>query len=119
MRKNPIALVTGGAKRIGKQICIDLAKNSYDIIIHYNKSKVSASELRKEIIELGVRCEIIKCDFNNKKEVDKFYPKATKLLGKISCLINNASVFENDKIHNFTSKSWNKHLDTNLYPPIK
>ena len=90
MRKNPIALVTGGAKRIGKQICIDLAKNSYDIIIHYNKSKVSASELRKEIIELGVRCEIIKCDFNNKKEVDKFYPKATKLLGKISCLINNA-----------------------------
>ena len=84
MRKNPIALVTGGAKRIGKQICIDLAKNSYDIIIHYNKSKISASELRKEIIELGVRCEIIKCDFNNRKEVDKFYPKAAKLLGKIS-----------------------------------
>ena len=119
MKKNSIALVTGGSKRIGKQICIDLAKNNYDIIIHYNKSRALANKLKKEIIELGVRCETIKCDFNNRKEVDKFYPKASKLLGKISCLINNASVFENDRIHNFTSKSWNKHLDTNLYAPIK
>ena len=119
MKKNPIALVTGGSKRIGKQICIDLAKNNYDIIIHYNKSKIPANDLKKEIIELGVRCEVIKCDFNKRQEVDKFYTNASKLLGKISCLINNASVFENDKIHNFTSKSWNKHLDTNLYAPIK
>ena len=75
MKKNPIALVTGGSKRIGKQICIDLAKNNYDIIIHYNKSKIPANNLKKEIIELGVRCEVIKCDFNKRQEVDKFYSK--------------------------------------------
>ena len=119
MKKNSIALVTGGSKRIGKQICIDLAKNGYDIIIHYNKSKVPANILKNEILSLGARCKTIKCDFNNRKQVDKFYSKASKLLGKISCLINNASVFENDKIYNFTEKSWDKHLDTNLYAPIK
>lgn len=119
MKKNPIALVTGGSKRIGKQICLDLAKNNYDIIIHYNKSKNQANNLKKEIIELGARCETIKCDFNKRSEVDKFFTKATKLLGKINCLVNNASVFENDKISNFTSKSWNKHLEANLYAPIK
>ena len=119
MKKNPIALVTGGSKRIGKQICVDLAKNGYDIIIHYNKSKTSANILKREIAALGVRCETIKCNFNDRRQVDKFYSKASKLLGKISCLINNASVFENDKIHNFTPKSWDKHLDANLYAPIK
>ena len=119
MKKNSIALVTGGSKRIGKQICVDLAKNGYDIIIHYNKSKTSANILKSEIAALGVRCEIIKCNFNDRSQVDKFYSKASKLLGKISCLINNASVFENDKILNFTPKSWDKHLDTNLYAPIK
>ena len=119
MKKNPIALVTGGSKRIGKQICVDLAKNGYDIIIHYNKSKTSANILKREIAALGVQCETIKCNFNDRSQVDKFYLKASKLLGKISCLINNASVFENDKILNFTPKSWDKHLDANLYAPIK
>ena len=87
MKKNPIALVTGGSKRIGKQICVDLAKNGYDIIIHYNKSKTSANILKREITALGVRCETIKCNFNDRSQVDKFYSKASKLLGKISCLL--------------------------------
>ena len=118
-KNTKIVLITGAGKRLGEATALKLHSLGMNIIIHYNKSKIPANILKREIVALGVRCETIKCNFNDRRKVDKFYSKASKLLGKISCLINNASVFENDKILNFTPKSWDKHLDTNLYAPIK
>ena len=62
------ALVTGGAKRIGKAICLDLACSGYDIALHYNQSKVQAQKTAREIRALGRKCETFMCDLSDKAE---------------------------------------------------
>ena len=119
MKKNKVVLVTGGSLRVGKQICIDLAKDGYDIIIHYLKSKKEAVSLKKEIKNFGVRCEIIQCDLSNDKQVGTLIRKAVKFYGSLYGLVNNASVFENDFASTFNKKQWDKHITTNLFAPLK
>lgn len=119
MTKNKVVMVTGGSLRIGKQICLDLADNGYDIIIHYRNSKKEAQSLKDTILSKGVRCETIRCDLSNYKQVNNLMAKAQKIFGSLYALINNASVFENDYASSFTKKQWEKHMSTNLYAPLK
>ena len=112
-------LVTGGSVRLGGNICLDLANEGYNIIIHYNKSKKDALKLKKRILNIGVSCEIIHCNFLNKKEVGQLIKKSVKIFGSLYALINNASLFENDRVVNFKEKQWEKHLAINLYAPLK
>ena len=60
---------------------------------------------------------MIKADLKNPKQTEKIIPSARKKLGTIDCLINNAALFEKDDIANFTTKSWNEHLNINLLAP--
>ena len=119
MKKQSNVLITGGSQRIGKQICEDLAKAGYNIIIHYNNSASEAKKLQKKIIKHNVKCKIIKCDLRKRKDLNGFLKKATKLLGPIHCLINNASIFKNDNAFSFNIELWNEHLSINLYAPLK
>ena len=119
MKNKKTVLVTGGSVRLGKKICIDLSLDGYNIIVHYNKSKKNALKLKKEILVNGGNCEIIKCDFSKKKEVGTLIKKSSKIFGPLYALINNASIFENDRIINFNEKQWEKHLTINLYSPLK
>ncbi len=118
INKNNI-LITGGSVRIGREICLAVAGNSNNVIIHYNKSLKQASNLKKSIEKLGSKCAIIKCDLSKKRNIESLIKKSGKFFGPINCLINNASVFENDNINNFTLSSWDKHMSVNLYSPIK
>ena len=119
MKNNKTVLVTGGSMRLGRQICLDLAASGYNIIVHYNQSKKQALILKQKIIDLGVKCEIVTCDFSNKKDVGNLIKKSIKLLGPLFALVNNASIFENDNAKNFINKKWEKHLTINLYAPLK
>ena len=119
MKNKKTILVTGGSVRLGRRICLDLASDGYNIIIHYNKSKKNAINLKKEILDNGNDCEIIKCDFNHKKQVGQLIRKSSKIFGSMYALVNNASIFENDKISNFNDKGWEKHMAINLYAPLK
>ncbi len=119
MKSNKTILITGGSKRIGKQICEDLALAGYNLIIHYNKSREDAKKLQKRIKELNVQCKIIKCDLRKRDTLESFFKKASTLIGPISCLINNASVFKNDKAVSFNIKQWDEHVAINLFAPLK
>ena len=118
IEKNNI-LITGGSVRIGREISLAVASNLNNIIIHYNRSSSQASKLKHYIEKLGSKCAIIKCDLSKKRNIQNLIKKSGKFFGPINCLINNASVFENDNINNFTLKSWDKHMNVNLYSPIK
>ena len=116
MEANKI-IITGGATRIGAAIAEKLSGPRKEIIIHFNKSKSKAENLKKKLSKKGTKVYLIKGDLSVEKDVNKIVKFAKSKLKYFDCLINNASLFENDKIENFTTESWGKHLRTNLRTP--
>ena len=116
MEANKI-IITGGATRIGAAIAEKLSGPRKEIIIHFNKSKLKAENLKKKLSKKGTKVYLIKGDLSVEKDVNKIVKFSKSKLKYFDCLINNASLFENDKIENFTTESWGKHLRTNLRTP--
>ena len=116
MTENKI-IITGGATRIGAAIAKSLADYETTITIHYNKSKTNALKLKKELESLGSEVYLLKADLNNFNQTQKLLQLAYKKMKGLNCLINNASLFENDNLQNFTEKSFTKHLNINLKAP--
>ena len=110
-------IITGGATRIGAAIAKSLADYETIITIHYNRSKGNALKLKKELEDLGSEVYLLKADLNNHKLTHALLKLAYKKMKGLNCLINNASLFENDSLYNFTDKSFTKHLNINLKAP--
>jgi NAD(P)-dependent dehydrogenase (short-subunit alcohol dehydrogenase family) len=114
----PVALVTGAAHRIGRAIATDLAQHGWDVAVHYGRSKAAAEKLVGEIKAAGGRAAALACDLAREEEVVKLIPRAVEALGPLTCLINNASAFEMDKVDTATRQSWDRHIETNLRAPL-
>ena len=113
------ALVTGGAKRIGREMAIYLAQRGYDVAIHYNKSKAEAEILTSEITAMGQRASALQADLLDENQVIGLVSKANNTLGgPLTILINNASIFEFDTVKTATRKSWDRHIESNLRAPF-
>ncbi len=110
-------IITGGATRIGAAIARKLSGLDKEIVIHFNKSKSKAEKLKKELEGEGTKVYLTKGDLGKENDVNKIVKHAKSKLKYFDCLINNASLFENDKIESFTADSWEKHLETNLRAP--
>jgi NAD(P)-dependent dehydrogenase (short-subunit alcohol dehydrogenase family) len=110
-------IITGGATRIGSAIAKSLVGFGTKIGIHYNKSNRSALKLKKELVELGGDAYLFKADLDNLKQTQSLIKKAYKTMKGLDCLINNASIFENDNLDNFSEKSFTKHININLKAP--
>ena len=110
-------LITGAATRVGKAIALHFAERGWNIALHYFQSSSRAKKLKKIIEQNWVKVALIKADLRNPQQTEKIIPLARKKLGTIDCLINNAALFEKDDIANFTTKSWNDHLNINLLAP--
>ena len=110
-------IITGGATRIGKTIALDLAGYDTQITIHYSRSALAARRLKEELETLGSTVYLIKADLNNLKKTQKVISYAYKKMKGLDCLINNASIFENDNLINFSEKSFLKHVNVNLKAP--
>lgn len=106
------ALITGSAKRIGKNIAIFLAKEGLDIVLHYNNSESEAIQLQKHIMSLGKRCVLYKNDFS-KDKLSKFFEQEIS----IELIINNASIFEMDSLCNFNQENLMNALKINFIAP--
>ena len=116
MEANKI-IITGAATRMGAAIAKKLSGPQVEIVIHYNKSKSSAEKLKKELIKNKTKVYLIKGDLSKENDLKKIVKFSKSKLKYFDCLINNASLFENDNLKNFTSKSWSQHLDVNLKAP--
>jgi len=116
MEANKI-IITGGATRIGAAIANKLSGPGVEIVIHYNKSKLNAEKLKKELSKNKTKVFLVKGDLSKETDVNKIVKFAKSKLKYFDCLINNASLFENDKLENFSTASWGRHLRTNLRTP--
>ena len=116
MEANKI-IITGGSTRIGAAIAKKLSGPNVEIVIHYNTSKLSAVKLKKKLSKNNTKIYLVKGDLSKETDVNKIVKFAKSKLKYFDCLINNASLFENDKLENFTTDSWGHHLRTNLRTP--
>ena len=116
MEANKI-IVTGAATRMGAAIAKKLSGPNVEIVIHYNKSKLNAEKLQKELKKNKTKVWLIKGDLSKESDLKKIIKFAKSKLKYFDCLINNASLFENDSLKSFTSKSWDNHLNVNLKAP--
>ncbi|MEM1045510.1 MAG: SDR family oxidoreductase [Pseudomonadota bacterium] len=113
-----VALVTGGAKRIGKAIVEQLADAGWSVCIHCNRSRADADALAEALNRQGARAAVVQADLSDIAAVRTIVPRTVDLLGPPALLVNNASLFEEDTVDTLTEASWDKHMTANLQAPI-
>ncbi len=117
MRKR--ALVTGAARRLGRAMALHLSRNGFDVAIHYSKSASAAQVLAAEIRRTGHFATAVQANLCDELQTQELIEHAAQALnGPLCCLINNASIFEDDRIDNATRHSWDRHLESNLRAPF-
>ena len=113
------ALITGGAIRIGKDICKKLHANGYNIICHYNKSENEAKDLKSELNQLRENsCEIFCLDLNDLEQVEELITKISNNFNSLDVLVNNASSFFKTDIENHDDSDWDDLINSNLRGPF-
>ncbi len=110
-------LITGAAKRIGKQLALSLARHGWAVGVHYATSKDEATAVVNEIVAAGGEAIAMQADLADAGAVERLVPDAATALGPLNALINNASLFERDTAHDLTRTSWDRHINTNLRAP--
>jgi NAD(P)-dependent dehydrogenase (short-subunit alcohol dehydrogenase family) len=111
------ALVTGGAKRIGRAIVLKLAEAGYQVAIHCNQSRDEADALAAEIIAAGGRAAVVVADLVDPAAVAGLVAQASNALGPVTLLVNNASTFFVDDVRAIDVPTWNRQFSVNLRAP--
>ena len=114
-----LALVTGAGTRLGQAMAICLAERGYDVAVHYASSADGAQETARRIAETGRRAIALQADLLDDAATEALFRAAVEGLGgPITCLVNNASIFEYDTITSATRESWDRHIGSNLRAPF-
>lgn len=112
------ALVTGGGRRIGRAIVLELARAGFDTAIHHRDGEADARGVADEVRALGRRAAVVRADLTDEAETRGLIGRAAAELGPLGVLVNNASVFEEDHVGALGRDSWDRHIETNLRAPI-
>ncbi|HYD31720.1 MAG TPA: SDR family oxidoreductase [Azospirillaceae bacterium] len=116
--KRRAALVTGAARRIGRAIAIDLAAHGWMVGVHYHRSRAEAEEVVGAIRRNGGTAVSLQANLMIEESANDLIPTAVQALGPLTCLVNNASLFERDEALSATRDSWDRHIETNLRAPF-
>jgi len=117
LAKCPV-LVTGGARRIGKAIVEDLAAHGFPVAIHCNRSVDEGQALADAIIARGGTACVVQADLTSEQDVRGLIAKAGQQLGPIRLLVNNASLFEDDRVGDLDMVLWDRHFAIHLKAPV-
>ncbi|OCP01374.1 MULTISPECIES: SDR family oxidoreductase [unclassified Ensifer] len=111
------ALVTGGAKRIGKAIVEDLAAHGFAVAIHADASFEEAEALAELLSRKGAKAVAIRADLTDTGMASTLIERATQALGPIDLLVNNASLFKKDSLDAFDEAVWDQHFALHVKAP--
>ena len=111
-------LITGGARRLGAAIARAAAGMGFDVAIHCQASVDAAEALAEELRTMGRRAAVVRADLAVEPDTERVIAAAGVALGPIAVLVNNAAVFELDRLATADRESWDRHLDINLRAPI-
>jgi NAD(P)-dependent dehydrogenase (short-subunit alcohol dehydrogenase family) len=109
-----VALVTGAAKRIGRDIALRLAADGADVVVNYMSSKTDADSLVREIQDRGRRGTAMQADVAQRADVQRMFVTIDAEFGRLDILVNNAGIFFAAKFEELTEEEWDRILDANL-----
>jgi len=112
------ALVTGGARRIGRVLAKAAAEAGYDVAIHVRAVDDAAEAAAGEVRATGRKAAILTCDLRKESATVALVGEAEAELGAVTLLVNSASVFEQDQFSDMNRASWDLHMETNLRAPL-
>ncbi|CAN7404065.1 SDR family oxidoreductase [Phenylobacterium sp. LjRoot225] len=112
------ALVTGGARRIGRALAQACAAAGFDVAIHVRNPDDDADAAAGEVRSAGRKATILSCDLRKESALVALVGEAETELGPITLLVNCASVFEEDAFETLNRASWDLHMETNLRAPL-
>ena len=118
---NKAVLVTGAAKRLGREIALEFARQGWDIAIHYGRSAAEAKQTLADIIALGVKAHAFQADLSIDAQVKELFTAVAKAFPNLGCIINSASIFEYDRANSQTPLSGKNvlaHMQVNVTAPI-
>ncbi|UXN04703.1 SDR family oxidoreductase [Bartonella sp. HY406] len=113
----PVALITGGAKRLGAAIAEDLARHGFQVAIHCNGSQEQAASFVNKLRHEGFQAKSFQCDLLT-ANLDIFMQSINDQMGPVTLLVNNSSIFLEDGIGNFNEKIWNDHFNLHVKVPV-
>jgi NAD(P)-dependent dehydrogenase (short-subunit alcohol dehydrogenase family) len=113
-----VALVTGGARRVGRVLALGLAREGADIIVHYHRSRDEADETVAEIEALGRRALALSADLAQADDVTRMATDVRRELGRLDILVNSASLFERAAFDDITPADFDRVIGTNLRGPF-
>ncbi len=113
-----VALITGCAKGIGREIALEFARDGYNIIGTYNTSLDDVAKLKSRVEAIGVNMDIYKIDLKNENEIDLFTKAIKNKYDKIDVLVNNAAVCLDCPFNEKTKKEFMEVLEVNLIAPF-
>ena len=113
-----VALVTGGARRIGRQIALALASDGWDVAVHYATSRDDALQTVGAIEQMGRRAVAVNRDLAVEAGVKSLLAECTHELGPVTCVVNNASLFEHDNAAAFSAEHLVRAMRTNVAAPV-
>lgn len=115
----PVALVTGAARRLGRAMALYLAARGYDVAIHFDRSGDDAERTAAEARNLGATAIAFQADLLDAGATAALVPQVAGRMGRLSLLVNNASIFEYDNIASATMQGWDRHIGSNLRAPFQ
>lgn len=117
-----LAIVTGGAHRLGRAFSEQLAKMGYNLLLHYFSSDEAARQTQQELTSGDVNVTIVKADLSTKKGIDRLFMKVDKILDhentSLKVLINSAAIMKREDVKTLSLPDWNETQDLNLQAPL-
>jgi NAD(P)-dependent dehydrogenase (short-subunit alcohol dehydrogenase family) len=113
--------VTGAAKRLGREIALQFARQGWDVAVHYGRSEQEAQETIREIEMMGLKAEAFQADLADEAATKDLFLAVSKTFPNLACLVNSASIFEYDRANSstpFSGKNLQDHMQVNLTAPI-
>ncbi|WP_411289367.1 SDR family oxidoreductase [Phenylobacterium sp.] len=118
MASRGAALVTGGARRIGRALVAQAAEAGFDVAIHVRSPGDEAEAAAADVRARGRKAVILACDLRRESTTVALVGEAEAELGPVTLLVNSASVFEDDAFAAMNRASWDLHMETNLRAPL-
>jgi NAD(P)-dependent dehydrogenase (short-subunit alcohol dehydrogenase family) len=113
-----VAMVTGGGKRLGRQIVLALAQNGFDVAVNYHESRSGATQVVSRVKEFGQRGLALPGDISNRLSVERMVGRVLAAFGRIDLLVNNAGVFLDSPLQRTSDALWDATMDINLRGPF-
>ena len=118
MSERPVALVTGGARRVGRVIALELAAHGWDVALHYRASAAGAEATLAELRAVGAAAHGFAADLADEAACDALVGAVLDRFGRLHAVVNNAALFEQDDAFNFSHASMDRHWRANVAPAV-